>query len=194
MKVQIRSSQSSHNMAPWLVEKSQFTLEWLVRLYDDFRQKDDLPEDAMDNLTDWLSPVFYDVTKIVSFASGGEWSPEDRDAILKDGMAGLEQIFVKYGLLQETTEERRKRERKEQTETLLVQLKLLLTKPRDSASQINQLLFQKGFDSPIVNEMTNLTEKRFMGELTWEEYINFLTELVEQLEKEYNQSDSNNDH
>lgn len=186
METEIRSSQFPYDMSAWLVEKSQFILEWLVRLYEDFRKKDDLPEGLMDNLTDWLAPVFYDATKILSFASGGKWSPDDREIILEKGVVGLEEILVKYELLRETTEDRLRRKTYEKIQSFVEHLKELLGEPRDTArTQIHELLFKEGFDNSIVNEISDLTEKVTMGELHWDEYVHLVKNLVRQLESEY---------
>lgn len=186
MEAEIRHAQYHYDMSPWLVEKSQFGLEWLVRLYEDFRKRDDLPEGLMDNLTDWLAPVFYDATKILSFASGGKWSPGDRDIILEKGMSGLEDILVEYGLLHETTEGKRWRTTHEKMQNLVKHLSELLSQPMYPArTQIHELLDKEGLDDPIVNEISNLTEKVTMGELPWDEYVKLAKNLVEQLEATY---------
>ncbi len=186
MKVDIRSSDYDYNMAPWLAEKSQYILEGLVAIYEDFRKKDNLPNDLMDILTTYLSGIFYDATKILSFASGGEWSISDRSIIIEKGKKGLEEVLVSYGLLEETTEEKTKRQTFEKVENLVNKLKELLKEPRyEARPRIHKLLLKEGFDDTIVNQISDLTEDVTMGELPWDRYIKLCQTLLNKLEQHY---------
>jgi hypothetical protein len=183
MKIEVRSSQFPYDMGPWLTEKSQNILQELALLYDECRKRNDLPEELKNNLEEYLSGIFWDCTKILSFASGGTWDTEDRDIIIGDGLIGLERILVKYGLKSETTEDRHKRVRGEKKQTLIAQLEELLNEPRGVETRVNELLFKEGYDDPIIKEMIQMTEQRSRGEITWDEYRNLITELIRRLKK-----------
>jgi len=46
--------------------------------------------------------VLIDLTKILSFALAGKWELEDRDLLENQGIKGLEKLYRKYGLNQQT--------------------------------------------------------------------------------------------
>jgi len=179
MRVQILSSQHPGDMSGWLKEKSQSLLEKVTLLYDDLRKRDDLPEGLMNDLESYLYLVFENSTKILSFASGAEWQARDRDTIIEQGTSGLEEVLVKYGLLDETSEDKRTRK----IQAFVKKFKVLVHEPGYIArTRIHEMLVKEGFEDPTTNEISDLIEKVTMGELPWEEFVNLATDLIRRME------------
>ncbi len=179
MRVQILSSQHPGDMSGWLKEKSQSLLEQVTLLYDDLRKRDDLPEGLMNDLESYLYLVFENSTKILSFASGAEWQARDRDTIIEQGTSGLEEVLVKYGLLDETSEDKRTRK----IQAFVKKFKVLVHEPGHIArTRIHEMLVKEGFEDPATNEISGLIEKVTMGELPWEEFVNLATDLIRRME------------
>ena len=190
MKAEIRSSQSPHDMSWWLTEKAQHVLQFMVYLYEDFRERDDLPEQFIEDFMFYLYPILSDSTKILSFSSGAEWSTEDRALILDEGRPGLEKVLVRYGLLHETTEEKTKHELPSSINGFVSGLEELLAGTKDpSRTLINELLSTTRINEPILDKIEKLTENINMGELPWEEYVDSANLLLEELKKKYPQEE-----
>jgi hypothetical protein len=171
MKANIRSNEFPYNMSGWLTEKAQNVLWELSILNRDLSKRDDLPEGLLDNIHGYLYPILNNSTKILSFACGGKWSTKDAEIILEQGMDGYEKILVRYKLLDETGKDKTERERRTTITNFITRLNALLNEPRDTARpQIHELLIREGFDDHFVKEISDLTEKVTMGEISWGEY------------------------
>lgn len=170
----------------WLVEKSQSVLKNAVESYEDFRRREDLPEDFAEAFRSSLYPILYNSTKILSFATGKEWSTKEPDLIWEKGRDGLDEVLVKYGCLAEgETVEGKKRIQAQNFASDLKELKQLLSKPRcPSRTLIQELLMKQrkiGIQDPILDEISGLIESVTMGELSWDECADSASRLVEKL-------------
>lgn len=100
----------SQDMSAWLTEKTESVIEALLRLNKEIETSKHEPEkfygneNQSENIEDKVRKTIeyslYDLTKIYSFALGGEWDTDDKDFVLEKG---LEKLQVKYGLLKETS-------------------------------------------------------------------------------------------
>ena len=159
----IKSSYFSYDMGPWLCEKSEYAARSLVDFYENIRNRNDLPDGLLKESRSYLAASIYDLTKVISFASGGEWSPEDTKLILDNGKDGLEEILFKYGLLKETTKQRIAREqleRENKLKELAHNIMVSFSKPRGEARPyINELIDHIGIKHPFVTCVSELTDK-----------------------------------
>ncbi len=164
----------------WLVEKCQQVLWGLAGLHDEFRRRDDLPQDFADGFLFYMAPVLWNVTKILSYACNGKWSSEDRELIVDGGQAALEQLFVRYGLLA-MTQDAKERFRQWQLVQRLSEIETCLSGTRHpSRTLLHVLLRKRDVRYPILDRLAELTEKVTMGELSWEEYVPLARRLIEQ--------------
>lgn len=101
----------THNMSGWLSEKTEYVIEALLRLHkeiDDINNEPEIPygyeeprETKKEKVKKTIEYTLFDLTKIYSFALGGDWECNDNIFVLKNGM---EKLKVKYGLIEETSE------------------------------------------------------------------------------------------
>ncbi|MDP2935570.1 MAG: hypothetical protein Q8O86_03670 [Dehalococcoidia bacterium] len=175
---------------PWLAEKSEHILKSLAILYGASRNRKGLPKEFRAELEFHLGQVIYDITKILSSASNGQWAPEDRDLIFEKGEAGFEEILVKYGLLSEDQTTEAKRKAKERAEldrflTCLQELEGLLSGSRSPSRTLiyRVLLKLSGSEirDPVVDRLSDLTEQVTHGETSWHEYVDCARGLVREL-------------
>jgi len=178
----------------WVVEKSRSVLENVVELYEDFRRGDDLPEELVKTFQLHLHPVIYNSTKILSFTTSKEWAVRDPYSIWEQGGTGLDEVLVKYGLLDEgETAEAKKRARIQSLLRELGELKELLSGMRyPSRIWIHGVLLPIHIQDPLLDEILHLTERVTMGELSWDEYVNSASRLVEDLTTKYREIEKQN--
>lgn len=149
------------DMSGWCEEKATHVVEGLARLVDYLRDRDEIDCEAVEVA---LGAVLLDATKILSFASGGDWSLEDRDTIMDRGYEGYEDVAVKYGVLQETRGQRHIREVKEFAQ----QFRSLIEGPRaPNRTMLHELLARTRIDDPLVAKLVDLTEQVTMGKIDW---------------------------
>jgi len=178
----------------WVVEKSRRVLEDIVKLYEDFRKRDDLPEEFVKTFQIHLHPIIFNSTKILSFATNKEWAVSDPDSIWEQGKPGLDKVLVKYGLLDEgQTAEAKKKARIQSFLIDLEEIKELLSGTRyPSRTWIHGLLLRLPIQDPLLDEISHLTERVTMGELSWDEYVNSASRLLEDLTAKYREIERQN--
>lgn len=171
---EVRSSEYPYNMAGWLTEKARNASTCAARMSDILRDEDALPPALRERLQFELAAMLHDLTKILSFASGGQWSTEDERKIFAGGVAGLEEVRVQYGLLRETTVARQTRE----TMEMLDDLEALLRLERGVArTQIHAVLARRSSD-PEFADLRDMTEALTQGELGWADYVDQAREFI----------------
>lgn len=99
----------SQDMSGWLSEKTKFVIEALLKLYKDIDEINNEPimpfgyeephETKEEKVKKTIKYSLFDLTKIYSFALGGQWEPNDTELVLYNG---IEKLQVKYGLIEET--------------------------------------------------------------------------------------------
>jgi len=181
-------------IADWVVEKSRRVLEDIVKLYEDFRKRDDLPEEFVKTFQIYLHPIIYNSTKILAFATNKEWATSDPDSIWEKGKTGLDKVLVKYGLLDEgETAEAKKKARIQSFLRNLEEIKELLSGTRyPSRTFIGGILLGIHIQDPLLDEISHLTERVTMGELSWDEYVNSASRLIEDLTAKYREIERQN--
>ncbi len=174
MKPKIRSSQYEYDMADWLIEKSKAVLTETTLLYESLGKSEELSEELISGLEKHFGYIFRNTTKVLAFACGSDWDAEDGQLIVNSGKAGLEQVLVKYGLIEETTEDKRKGE----IHAFLRKLKPLIYESmqviRDNTRQI---LSEAELGSDATEKIIDLLGQVSKGKLKWDEFIAKATEL-----------------
>lgn len=171
----------------WVSEKAQHVLEGIVGLYEELNRREDLPKACVEALQDHLGPLVWDTLKILCFATDKEWTVEDVDRICEQGRSGLEEVLVHLGLLHEAeTGESRRRAEIQSVLGDLEELRMLLSETRYPArTKIHELLYQLRIQDPLVGEVSDLTERVTVGELTWGEYADSVIRLTDKLLAKY---------
>lgn len=169
-------------VSSWLSGKAQSILKNLLELQAYFNGRRDLPNGVKDELRWWLNLSYGDVTKILSFCSGKEWSTRDVSLMLNKGSVGLEEVLVKYGLLKETSEQKQQRESIERTPEFVEFANRLWTlvhlPPRgDARTLLNKLLDEQKIKHPLYDEASRLIDEVNLGNMLWDDYCKQIQEL-----------------
>ena len=100
----------TQDMSAWLTEKTESVIEALLRLNKEINNSnnepeipygfEEKPESIEEKIKKTIEYSLYDLTKIYSFALGGEWEVNDNNFVLNKG---IEKLKVKYGLLEGTS-------------------------------------------------------------------------------------------
>ena len=174
MKPKIRSSQYEYDMADWLIEKAKATLTETTLLYESLGKNEELSDELVDSLEKRFSYIFRNATKTLAFASGSDWDAEDGKLIVKSGRAGLEQVLVKYELMEETTEDKRKGE----IHAFLKQLKpLTFESMQIIRNETRRILSEAELGSDATDKIIDLLGQVSKGKLKWAEFVLKATEL-----------------
>jgi hypothetical protein len=194
-------------MSPWLTEKSENALKAVIELKK--LLKDNIPLKKrfegnplapydVQNLTleDEVNEVFqailWDLTKIYGFSNGAKWDPSDRDLVLDKLDDGLEELQVKYGLLNKTKkqEQREKQvQEQEQYNTFVNEIKNLLSGERSPNRTFLHELFENNrnvigkntVQSRIFISIENGLENVTNGVLEWSDFVIKVKEYLDML-------------
>jgi hypothetical protein len=186
----IISEQFPHDMGPWLTEKSESALKAVIELKKLLKNNIPLkkrfegnplaPYDVQnltleDEVDEAFQVILWDLTKIYGFSNGANWEPSDRDMVLDKLDDGLEELQVKYGLLDKT----KKQEQQEQYNTFVNEIKHLLSGERspnrtflheifdNNRNIIDKKTIQGRIFINIEKELENVTD----GVLEWSDFV-----------------------
>jgi len=95
------SDQFRFDMAPWLEEKAEHSIAPIVEVLKIIKNLDICEKERSEILGN-IECSLFDMTKVLSFASGGEWDNGDGRCILEKLDDGFEEVQCKYGMIQET--------------------------------------------------------------------------------------------
>lgn len=179
MKVSIRSSQYENDMADWLIGKSEKALSETVTLCETLSDsKMNLSEEALSELEKRIFIIIRNLTKTLAFACGAEWEAEDAKTITEKGSLGLEIAKKKYGILAETSEDKRIFE----IEEFVKQLKPLVFEPKQVIRDTLREKFGKaGFDEGIINELIDMMLEVSKGSIKWNDFVAKATLLFDEI-------------
>jgi len=89
----------------------------------------------------------------LAFSSGGDWSEADAKILVSEGELGLEKLLVKYGLLEETSEDIEK----QRIASFVVKLKPLIYEPVQVISdRSRQMLGEYGFSEAMIDRIIKM--------------------------------------
>lgn len=181
MTHEIRSSQFPHNMAAWCNEKAEHSLASIARALDEARSlvvRDGIEKDF---LFMNFSFSIWDASKLLAFSCGAEWNPSDADIIFEQGYAGFEKVLVRYGLLNETSEDKRRKLR----ENFIHQLEILLDGDRTpNRTLLHELIAKNDLKHPKIDKLSDMLEKVTMGEVTWDVFVEDGRAYINEIRKE----------
>jgi hypothetical protein len=128
-----------------------------------------------------LSEALYDITKIFAYFHQAKWSPSDRELILQRGYEGFEELEVKYGLREMTSNQNEAEQFRHFKETLE---KLLCGSKSPNRTELH-VLFRNhpkfASEKPFI-EISNDLEAVTMGKETWETFTASAKKLLKDLE------------
>jgi len=163
------------DMADWCVEKAAHVVDQLARLLDDVRGDRDERDSVVENA---IGMALWNATKVLAFASGGEWSPGDRDTIMEAGYKGYENVAVKYGVLDETEAQSQARKIRE----FEASFRDLVVGPRSpNRKLLHVLLTRCGLSHPLIERLADLLEEVTMGRLEWDDLQASALPLLDEL-------------
>ena len=178
MDHEIRSSQFPHNMAAWCNEKAEHSLASLARTLEQVREVREMSQTMKDSLLQELWFAVSDTSKLLAFSCGAEWDPSDADTVFEQGYLGLERVMVRYGMLQETSQDRQRK----RLEQFLSRLETLLEGPRaPNRTMIHEALAGTPLQHPLLDEFGSLIESVSMGEMQWDAFVPLARDLVRRL-------------
>lgn len=177
---EVRSSQFPYDMSPWCTEKAERAAEALARLGTTLRAIPVSTEKRDDALSE-LQWAAYNVTKLLAFSCGADWKPEHASWIVSEGHAGYEKVAVSYGLLPETSAQRRARRLMVFTEATK---ELLDAPPVPGRTLLHEQL--EGFreNSVALEALKQRLELVTSGALSWADFVPVARRFVADFETE----------
>lgn len=181
--------------ATWEIEKSENVARYIAWLIDDLKDRADVSPELMEVILTHLSPMAWDALKLYASACGSMWGHQDRDLLIERGEDGFEQIAVKYGQLQETRLERRRR----RVLSFIAAFREELDSPRSTGARtrLYDILrkYNEDYDilrdysnkSPFIERITSALENVTNGVLPWETFCMFAYDQLAAFEAEINQ-------
>lgn len=171
----ITSSHFRYDMGPWLIEKTARVVKSLSENLDLAKMSSNLQLE--NQIRAVLNDTLHDLTKILSFASGGDWSPNDQELILSHGVTGYERIAIKYGIIDESYVTNDKR------------FEIFTTKFQEYISGdvssnrtlIHELLVECNLKHKIIDRISMLIDDVSMGNRKWIDFTAEASELLKEL-------------
>ncbi len=163
---EVRSSRFPYDMSSWCAEKTANVgrdIAHLITLVD----RTDLDYNTKENLRLHLSSAAGDISKLMSFSTGANWSVDDGRAIQSDGIQGYEEVAVKYGLLNKSADECTITS----LQKFLDELSLLVGGDQyPNRTFIHELLRRSDVKHPIFQTASDAIEKVTMREMQWQDF------------------------
>jgi hypothetical protein len=179
----------THDMSGWLGEKTEYVIEALLRLHkeiDDINNEPEIPYGYKEpqitkeeKVKKTIEYTLFDLTKIYSFALGGDWECNDNNFVLKNG---LEKLKVKYGLIEETSEHHEVMHFVEKASNLI-----------QGERYPNRTLFYDALlpmvgKDKLFDDLDNELELVRDGHKSWESFVIFAKDIIQQIKEKYQDS------
>jgi hypothetical protein len=179
----IMSEQFPSDMGPWITEKSEHGIKALIeiaKLLPEINNSKDISDDTKHWLYVSLAEAMDKLNVLYAFSCGINTGSGNANLLLEKHEKGLEEVKVKYGLLEKTTEQ------------IDIENQIYFYEKLNEYLQMEQYpgrtLLQELFENNIkyLNERTDnamflkrIDSKLFKmanGEIEWEEFIGLATE------------------
>lgn len=179
----------TQDMSGWLGEKTEYVIETLLRLHKEIDEINKEPENPYayeepketkeEKVKKAIENTLFDLTKIYSFALGGDWECNDNDFVLKNG---LEKLKVKYGLIEETSEHH-------EVINFVQKASNLIQGERYPNRTLfyDALLPMVGKDK-LFDDLDNELELVRDGQKSWESFVIFAKDIIQQIKEKYQDS------
>lgn len=162
-KFEVRSSHFPYEMSGWCSEKSGKVAEYIARLIE-MIQTSALSDDERERFRFLLGCAAWDATKLMSFATGSDWSPDDARQLQTEGFAGYQEVAVRYGIIRETDKQRGIRKL---NEFLREVEPLVRGQQAPNRTLIHELLGRTQIKHPFVTMVADEIEKVTMDRHPW---------------------------
>jgi len=186
----IMSEQFPYDMGPWITEKSEKGIKALIeiaKLLQEINNSKDITDDTKHWLQASLSEAMDKLNVLYAFSCGINTGSGNERILLEKHEKGLEEIQVKYGLLEKTTEQFEKETEQKETENRTAFYKkineylqmeqypgrtLLQELFEDNIQYLNERTINAMFLKHIDNNLFQMAN----GEIDWETFIELATE------------------
>ncbi len=172
--IEIRISGCDYNVAAWHYEKSLSVVKSLAHI----ASQHDEPE-SNDELTSGIYKALYDATKILSFSCGAQWEISDPKLISSKGSDGVEELLVKYGVINETKIQKLNRLNQEAILDILGLLKN--NNAYEARTLIHEILYKLHSTNEKWEKIKSLTEELTMNDIDWEAYRDKLKRILDSM-------------
>jgi hypothetical protein len=167
---EIRSSLYQHDMSGWCAEKSSNVLQYAARMLD-LLNKSTMEERTKEDFRLHLESIAWDASKLVGFAMGAEWTPDDARAVQSRGYEGYQEVAVRFGILGQTDEQRDKQHELTRINTFIAKVEPLVKGEKaPNRTFIHELLERTTLKHPLVSLIEDKIEQVTMNDLKWEEF------------------------
>lgn len=182
-RIEIRSSAFQHDMAPWCVEKASTVVRELARIAELVNAQESVSEELREEMLLSLYPALWDATKILAFSCGTDWNPTDRDVLLKGGELAFEELQVKYGLLRETSAQKRDQKRICDIEEFISAFRELLSGDRSpNRTLMHELISRTCIKEPLIDALGEKLDRVTMGIVEWPTFVSKAQTILAELE------------
>lgn len=178
-----------HDMSGWLGEKTEYVIEALLKLHkeiDDINNEPEIPygyEEPQiskeEKVKKTIEYTLFDLTKIYSFALGGDWEFNDNNFVLKNG---LEKLKVKYGLIEETSEHH------EVVKFVEKASNLIQGERYPNRTFFYEVLLPMVGKDKLFDDLDNELELVRDGQKSWESFVIFAKDIIQQIKEKYKDS------
>ena len=174
---EIRTPQSPFDMSAWCAEKSSNVGKCVSKAVDLLAQSDCLDDDQRELLLHYLRSSLYDISKLMSFSTGTEWSTADARDAQENGYEGYQRLAVKYGILHQTDANANL----SRVNSFCDELSKLLWGDRSpNRTFVHDLLSRTTIEHAIVQKTAKTIELVTQGLLEWKDFCIIMdTELRE---------------
>ncbi len=163
----ITTTSNPLDMTGWCVEKSASVVETTTELLSLIQKEPSLSNERREEILALLRPALWNGTKLVAFATGRTWNPEQ----VEDLWTGGERAFRRFAIFHGLMEDPKKRAHLE-LDRLRASVLDALSRERWEGRPLIHTLCNNV--APILRERTtrlvDLTEQLTMGEIEWGEY------------------------
>jgi len=179
----IMSEQFPYDMGPWITEKSEHGIKALIeiaKLLPEINNSKDISDDTKHWLYLSLSEAMDKLNVLYAFSCGINTGSGNETILLEKHEKGLEEVKVKYGLLEKTTEQIETENRTSFYEKLNEYLQmeqypgrtLLQELFENNIHYLNERTFNAMFLKRIYNKLSQMAN----GEIDWTTFIEQATE------------------
>jgi hypothetical protein len=185
----VYSDQFCFDMAPWLEQKAEQSIEPIVEVIKLIKTLNIGEKEKIQLLSD-IECSLFDMTKVLSFASGGKWDSGDGRLILDNLDEGFEDVKYKYGMILETKKQRievEKEAEKQRYNDFTTKIKEYLEfdqfPGRSSLQELfednTQFLDRKSLAGRMLILMEDCLFRMANGEIDWETFVSEAKEKLE---------------
>ena len=185
----IISDQFPYDMSPWITEKSEggiIALIEIAKLLPEIEKSKDISEDTKHWIQRCLFEAMSKFNLLYAFSCGINNGSGNEVLLFEKHEKGLEEVKVKYGLIDKTTEQKNSERRKRFYSKLEKILKMEQYPGRSLLQELfaenNKYLSEKTVNSMFLRKIDYRLSKMSNGEITWEDFITEANKIYKDLD------------